>query len=381
MKKEIYYHIFIDRFAGYKKASKGIYPKFLGGSLGGIIDKLDYLVDLGVDVIWLSPFYSTTAYHGYHIIDFENVDPHFGTLNDLVSLIKLAHAKNLKVICDFVPNHCSLEHPFFIHAQNHHDSVYRDWFYFKKWPHDYLCFLHFDDLPKLNLENSETTSYFLDLAKYWCSFGFDGFRIDHVIGIPNSFLHLLNDTVKGINPDFLLLGEAWGGGLKYRDLPTLRMEDKHAIYKRGLHQNDIQMKYIDVLDGVLDFEGQSIISRVTHKDMSNDVIQKALLYHYSRYPETFLLPSFLDNHDINRFFFTCNQNMDQYKQAFEISLKSPHPTIIYYGDEIPKGQTKDIFNNDPFADIHVRQPMNWNKAYSPFRQWLKEEIQKRKAGS
>lgn len=127
----VVYQIFIDRFAGFESTEGWTRPKFIGGDLQGIIDKLDYIEELGVDVIWISPFYETSAYHGYHITDYFSVEPNFGTEEDLEELIEEVHSRDMKIIADFVPNHCSWEHPYFIDAQENEDSKYRDWFYFK----------------------------------------------------------------------------------------------------------------------------------------------------------------------------------------------------------------------------------------------------------
>ncbi len=122
MKQGAIYHIFIDRFAGFHDTKNWDSPVFLGGTIKGIIDKLPYLRDLGITTLWISPFYTTSAYHGYHITDFYQVDPHFGTQDDIKELIRESHDSNLHIIADFVPNHCSKEHPFFKEAQHDKNS-------------------------------------------------------------------------------------------------------------------------------------------------------------------------------------------------------------------------------------------------------------------
>ncbi|MDG6219386.1 MAG: alpha-amylase family glycosyl hydrolase [Candidatus Thermoplasmatota archaeon] len=113
IKKAVIYQILIDRFAGYDPKKNWKKPQFIGGNLKGIIDSLSYLKNLGVNAIWISPFYKTSAYHGYHITDFYKVDPHFGNKNDLKRLIDLIHQNDMYIIADFVPNHVSKYHPFF----------------------------------------------------------------------------------------------------------------------------------------------------------------------------------------------------------------------------------------------------------------------------
>jgi hypothetical protein len=90
----VIYHIFIDRFAGFHSSENWNQPVFLGGTIQGIIDKLPYLLDLGVTTLWISPFYQTFAYHGYHITDFYQVDPHFGTVEDVRELMRTTCASS-----------------------------------------------------------------------------------------------------------------------------------------------------------------------------------------------------------------------------------------------------------------------------------------------
>ena len=140
-KDAIVYQIFIDRFTAPDNCDWNK-PDFMGGTIKGIIGKLPYIQELGINTIWISPFYKTSAYHGYHITDFYSVDSHFGTVDDIKELIKKCHDKGIKFIADFVPNHCSNEHPFFIEAQKNKNSDYHEWFYWKKWQINYSSICH-----------------------------------------------------------------------------------------------------------------------------------------------------------------------------------------------------------------------------------------------
>jgi len=147
----VIYQILIDRFAGFTHTKGWDSPEFIGGSLKGIIDKVPYLEELGVDAIWLTPHYQCSAYHGYHVTDYFSVDPHFGSHEDFRELVSAVHAVGMRMIIDFVPNHCSRLHPFFQQAIADRSSEYVNWFYFRKWPDEYLRFLSIDELPKINL--------------------------------------------------------------------------------------------------------------------------------------------------------------------------------------------------------------------------------------
>jgi alpha-glucosidase len=99
------------------------------GDLGGIIEKLDYLANLGIDAIWISPFYpSPMKDHGYDVADYCNVDPMFGDLETFDRLLAGAHQRGIKIIIDWVPNHTSDEHPWFIESRSSRDNPRRDWY-------------------------------------------------------------------------------------------------------------------------------------------------------------------------------------------------------------------------------------------------------------
>src|SRR5215831_158124 len=99
------------------------------GDLPGILSRVDYLATLGIDAVWLSPFYpSPMADNGYDVSDYCNVDPVFGTMTDFVRLVDALHARNIRVILDFVPNHTSSQHPWFIDACRSRDNLKRDWY-------------------------------------------------------------------------------------------------------------------------------------------------------------------------------------------------------------------------------------------------------------
>lgn len=172
------------------------------GDLPGIIDRLDYLVGLGVDAIWLSPFYpSPMADFGYDISDFLDVDPIFGTLDDFDRLVDRAHRLGLRVIIDIVPNHTSEQHPWFIESRSDRDNGKRDWYVWRQGrgddpPNNWLSvfggsawerddttgewYLHsfLKEQPDLNLRNPEVEAAILDVFRFWLDRDVDGFRID-----------------------------------------------------------------------------------------------------------------------------------------------------------------------------------------------------------
>jgi len=359
-KNAIVYQILIDRFAGFKSIKNWDKPIFLGGNIKGIINKITYIHNLGVNTIWISPFYKTTEYHGYHVTDFYKVEPRFGTIDDIKNLIDIVHKYNMKIIADFVPNHCSIENPFFKKAINDRNSMYKNWFYFKKWPKEYLCFLNVKELPKINLENPNTANYIINAAKHWLSLGFDGFRLDHVIGPKHKFWKNFRNEIKSIFPNRILIGEAWMMGIKFSELRTININHKILNWLRFFSPDNLLRDYIGELDGVLDFRVQELIKKfICNKSYKEDIFIKKINNHYKKFPKNYYLPAFLDNHDMDRFLFNCNNDLHKLLKGFKILINLKQPVIIYYGTETGLTQPKSLWQFSQYGDLMARKPMDW----------------------
>src|SRR5437763_9059584 len=170
------------------------------GDLPGVLQRLDYVTDtLGVDAVWLSPFFpSPMADFGYDVADYCAVDPLFGSLADFDRLLAEAHARGLKVIVDYVPNHTSDQHPWFQASRSARDNPYRDWYIWRDGspPNNWLAnfggsaweydprtgqsYLHsfLKEQPDLNWRNPDVKAAMLDALRCWLDRGVDGFRID-----------------------------------------------------------------------------------------------------------------------------------------------------------------------------------------------------------
>lgn len=178
------------------------------GDLEGIRSRLDYLNWLGVDALWITPFFdSPGADHGYDVSDYLGVNPIHGNLDDFDRLVEDAHIHGLRVIVDIVPNHSSSHHPWFEESRKHHDSPYRDYYLWRDpapdggppnnwvsrfggpaWTLDertgqYYCHLFLPEQPDLNWRNDRVRAEFIDILRFWCERGADGFRIDVAHGL------------------------------------------------------------------------------------------------------------------------------------------------------------------------------------------------------
>jgi alpha-glucosidase len=188
------------------------------GDLPGIVEKLDYLTWLGVDALWVSPVYpSPMADFGYDVADYCDIDPIFGRLEDMDRLIREAHARNLRVILDFVPNHTSNRHPWFVESRSSRDNPKRDFYLWRDgredgeppnnwlsvfggsgWEWDpqtrqYYYHAFLKEQPDLNWRNPEVRREMYAAMRFWLERGVDGFRVDVL-------WHLIKDALFRDNP-------------------------------------------------------------------------------------------------------------------------------------------------------------------------------------
>lgn len=362
------YHLLIDRFNGGWQVPPKSENVFCGGNLQGVIEKLDYIKDLGFNAIMLSPIFKTANYHGYHTLNFEEVDPHYGTWKDYQQLLDQAHDKGLKIICDFVPNHCWYEAPIFAESLMKNGGKHRDWFFFKEGTDEFVSFLGFGDLPKFNLTTPEVVSFMIDKAEKLARMGVDAFRIDHALGQPHSFLKSLRESLQAIRSDIMVFGEVWAFGIGPQLAGQLyfkteaRLQEFLAQDTKPFSQDDLQADYVDTLDGVLDFAYRDILLkeiRAGRGIRGNETLRSKIADHFAKYPADFKLVLFLDNHDTDRFMFDCHDDVNLLQEAIDLTMELHRPFSFLYGTEQLMTITKTIFNAEPYADLRVRNCMDW----------------------
>ncbi|MGO1882890.1 MAG: glycoside hydrolase family 13 protein [Staphylococcus equorum] len=182
------------------------------GDLQGVIEKLDYIQDLGIDIIWLSPMYkSPNDDNGYDISDYQDIMDEFGTMEDFDQLLDGVHQRGMKLILDLVVNHTSDEHPWFIESKSSKDNPKRDWYIWKDpkadgsepnnwesifngstWEYDkatgqYYFHLFSKKQPDLNWENKDVKAAVFNMMNWWFEKGIDGFRVDAITHIKKTF--------------------------------------------------------------------------------------------------------------------------------------------------------------------------------------------------
>ena len=374
------------------------------GDLPGIVSRLDHLVHLGVDALWVSPFYpSPMADFGYDVADYTGVDPLFGTLEDAERLIRAAHERGLRVILDFVPNHSSDRHPWFVEARASRQSPKRNWYIWRDpapdggppnnwmssaggpaWAWDegtgqYYLHTFLPEQPDLNWRNAEVRAAMLDAMKTWFDRGVDGFRLDVVY-------HCIKDAAfrdDPLNPDYV----------EGRDPPFKRVVP--------LHSTD-QPEVLDLVIGPMRalaeiYEGRLLIGEIylplerlmryygrdgegvhlpfnfalIFADWSAGAVAKLITEYEAALPEGAWPNWVLGNHDQSR--IATRVGHAQARAAMMLLLTLRGTPTIYYGDEIgmedahiPEDRVRDPWEinmpglgegRDP-----CRTPMRWTPA-------------------
>lgn len=333
------YHIFIDRFhpgPGRQFANPPTPMGIYGGTLAGITANLDYIVSLGATAIWLSPLFTSPSHHGYDATDYYSVEPRLGSMADLQTLIAAAHDRGLRVIFDYTANHCSNRHPIFQRAIADPTSPERDWFIFTHYPDQYVSFFGVAELPQLDLDHPPARQFMIDAARFWLEQGVDGYRLDYTIGPSHDFWTVFRAAMRSLKPDCVLLGEA-------------------------VDTAEVLRSYVGRLDGCLDFLLLQAIRRFfAFDEMSASSFAVFLNRHLAYFPPRFALPSFLDNHDMNRFLWVTRGDTRRLRLAALCQYTLPHPPVLYYGTEVGLSQRLDVRHADGSGHPEEsRLPMRW----------------------
>ena len=336
-KDAIIYHIFINSFYpgdGKDWLQTDDLLDFCGGTLWGVRDKLDYLNDLGIDCIWLSPTWASPTNHGYDVTDYKRTETRIGGNEALRAVIEGAHQRSIRVLLDMACNHISNQHPIFVDALNNTDSPYRNWFTFDDSELGYKSFFGVKTMPQVNLAFPDARDWMIDNALYWLQeFDIDGYRLDYAHGPGPDFWTYFRKACKTVKPDCLLFGE------------IIDAPNKLQHYKGRL-------------DGSLDFSMNDALRKTfAWKVWDDGQLQRFITSQQTFFGSDFVMPTFLDNHDMDRFSFVTNNNNEALKQAAGAQFQLPGPPIIYYGTEV--GVKQEISTRE--GGLHLtRVPMLWD---------------------
>ncbi|WP_026486029.1 glycoside hydrolase family 13 protein [Caldanaerobius polysaccharolyticus] len=311
----IFYQIFVDRF--YKENIDSQWfrkPKsddIFGGNLKGIIQKLDYLCELGINRIYLTPIFKSDSNHKYDTIDYYKIDENFGDEAIFKKLIDECHKRGIKVILDAVFNHTSDKFFAFKDAmENGDNSRYRDWYFIKN-RDEYETFGYVKNMPKLNTANEQVSEYLLGIARYWIeNFDIDGWRLDVANEIDHNFWRRFRNEVKRAKKDAFIIGEVWDGG---------------ESYLKG-DQFDSVMNY-PFMFILVDYFAKNAIDTYEFDYLINN-----LFVRYKKYIRTILL-NLIDSHDTCRFLYECGGDIEKMKMAVFFQMTCIGIPMIFYGDE------------------------------------------------
>ncbi len=392
-KHAVFYEIHVRGF--YDANGDGI------GDFRGLTEKLDYLQWLGIDCIWLLPFYESPLRDGgYDISDFRKVHPDYGTVDDVKELIDAAHARQIRVIADLVMNHTSIEHPWFQRARHAPPgSAERNWYVWSdtddryqdariifvdtessNWTWDpvagqYYWHRFFSHQPDLNYENPDVREAMLDVLRFWLDLGLDGFRLDAVpylferehtncenLPETHNYLKRVRREIDERYPDRVLLAEAnqwpadvveyFGAGdechmafhfpVMPRMFMALRREESNPVYE-----------ILEQTPAIPESSQWGLFLR-NHDELTLEMVtDEERDYMYSEYAKD---PRMKLNLGIRRRLAPLLDNgRDEMQLMHAVLFSLPGSPVLYYGDEIGMGDNMFLGDRDG-----VRTPMQWS---------------------
>lgn len=389
VKQAVFYQIFPDRFAKSpppkpttfaSQPGGGWQPDKLepwdtpptlqgykGGNLWGVLEKLDYLEELGINAIYFTPIFQSACNHRYHTHDYYQVDPILGGNEAFMALLDAAHERNIKVVLDGVFNHASRGFFFFNDIlENGPHSPWVDWFLIKDWPlsaydgskpANYVGWADNRSLPEFNHDNPAAREYIMQVAEYWLQQGIDGWRLD-VPGCVETpgFWQEFRQRVKAINPDAYIVGEIWTDSRQWLDGTQF--------------------------DGVMNY----LFTGPTIAFTGGDRVKMELVEHHDYYPYPALDAAgyaqkiqellelypweiqltqlnLLDSHDTARLLTVCGDDLATVELATVLLMTGVGAPSIYYGDEVslPGGDDPDCRRAFPAESQWNQRVLDYHK--------------------
>jgi maltose alpha-D-glucosyltransferase/alpha-amylase len=372
------------------------------GDIQGVIEKMDYLRDLGVDCLWIMPMYPSPGKDdGYDISDFISIDPNYGTVEDFAELIAAAHSRGIRVVADLVMNHTSDQHPWFQEARANPDSPYRDYYVWSddpdkyqgvriiftdtetsNWTYDpvagqYFWHRFFSHQPDINYDNEALQLEMLDVMRFWMNLGLDGFRCDAVpylyeregticenLPETHAFLRRARAMMETEFPGAIMLAEAnqWPSDVvEYfgtDEMPEFHMAFHFPLMPRMFMamRREMRTPIVEIMESTpaISDQNQWAIFLRNHDELTLEMVTDAerdyMYYEYAKDPRMRI------NVGIRRRLAPLLDNgRRQIEMMNSLLLSMPGTPCIYYGDEIGMGD--NIFLGDRNG---VRTPMQWS---------------------
>ena len=386
---DIIYLIMTDRFAdgdsGNNKDVDRENPRaWHGGDIRGVTSKLDYLKDLGITAIWLTPWYDNpdepnmcdqpwcpyTNYHGYHAIDYYAVENHFGTMADLQTLVREARKRGIKVIQDQVANHVGVQHawvkrpPLANWFSPFKQNTFNDSLLFSPnsstADRDVLLSGWFNEfLPDLNQNEPEVSRYLIQNALWWIGMtGIDGIRQDTIQYMPRTFIRDWSTAILAEYPNFYMVGE------------VMEMDSAHLAFFQGgkTGWDGIDTKLPSVFDFNLWEASRDVFTGTKPASALRDVLKYDGLY-----SNVNRVTTLTGNHDLDRFMSTPGATLEgaMMHMAFMLSVRGIPQ--MYYGDELGMTGGHDLDNRKDFPERafgKVGRTVNEEQVFEWTRKWI-----------
>lgn len=296
---------------------QGISKSLHGGNFKGITENVEWIKDLGINCVYLNPIFSAVSYHKYDTNDYKQVDPCFGSDEDFRLLVKTLHENGIRVVLDGVFNHSGIH--FFAWQdilKNQEKSQYKDWYYdvsfpVKDWHSKYACFAYVKSMPKLNLAHPEAAAYFAEVGAYWIrEYDIDGWRLDVANEVHKSFWRTFRTAVRAEKADALLIGEVWEDAQNWQTY--------------------------DLFDSAMNYRfTYACIDFIAHQKMTSKEFGERFVDMTMRYPQPVsdVQMNLLDSHDVERFLYFCDGNLEKQKLAVALQMTLPGMPSIFAGSE------------------------------------------------
>jgi cyclomaltodextrinase len=350
----IFYQIFPERFANgdtrndppnTQNWDTGVptYTNYFGGDIAGVIEKLPYLHQLGINAIYFNPLFEADTNHKYTTVDYTKIDPEFGTLQDFDKMVATAHSLGIKVILDGVFNHTSNACWAFQQAsKTGPSSPTWNWYHFSGFPvtsGSYWTYGGFGFMPQLNVAGNPALQQYLlnNVVDYWTKRNIDGWRLDVPLLIQSdSFWQAFRARVKTDNPNAYIVGEAW---------------ENHGDDARPWLQGD-------KFDAVMNYQFYQLMHDYFAKGTINsDQFDYGMMALRGRFSPAAEAAEFnvIGTHDTSRFLYEAGGDLNKLKLAATFQMTYLGAPVIYYGDEIGMTGGNDPDNRRPMAWNHINQ--------------------------